>query len=493
VSESLLEQLNLSDARRSFAGFMSRIDIPGTLSLYRREEERFIKPPREMPKHIEIAGKAFDLALSGEIERLMLFWPPGTAKSTTASVCLPAYAMGKFPEYRALTTSHGAKLAWQLSRRARNICRSEAYRKIWGVAINRETRAVDEWALSNGSEMVAAAIDGVVGRRGQLVIYDDPFANRKKAESPGERLKVRHAIEDDLDSRLIPGGCMIGMFTRYVMDDPATWFLGEDYKGQSGWIKGTDGRRYFVLNCPAQAELEDDPLGRAPGEYIWPERFPESFWAPHKLIERKWSSLYQQRPAPRAGLIFKRQWFTLVRPDDVPKLAHRCRGWDWAASSEEENPGANATSGTKIARNGDRLWIQHNVNAKCSAGDIDKIFVQQVKADGPGCIVSIPQDPGQAGKDQAKRRAQMAINAGASDVRVSPEYGGKIYRADTLAGEAEKGNVFVVMGDWQYQRFIDQLCDFPVGKEDDDVDSAARACNELVQSVTMGRFKAKVG
>lgn len=493
MSVDLLEQLNLAEARSTFAGFYSRIDIPGTASLYNDESERFLLDPRPIPKHIEVAAKAFDLALSGEIERLMLFWPPGTAKSTTASVLLPAYHMGRKPNARVIATSFGSKLSWQLSRRTRNVCRTPAYRRIFGATLNKETRAVDEWALTNGAEEVAAAIDGVVGRRGDLVIYDDPFKNRKMAESVLQRMTVRQAIEDDLESRLVPGGAMLGMFTRYVMDDPATWFLGEGYKGESGWIKGTDGRRYFVLNCPAEAELPDDPLGRKPGEFIWPERFPPEFWTPHKKIERKWSSLYQQRPAPKSGLIFKRSWFKIVRPDDVPKYATRARGWDWAATDGEENPGANATSGTKVARSGERLFISHNLNDKLSAKDIDEVFRSTCITDGPGCAQSLPKDPGQAGKDQAERRAKIAHACGVVDIEVSPEYGGKIYRADTAASEAEKGNVFVVAGDWNYQRFIDQLCDFPVGKEDDDVDSLSRACNKLVQSSSMTRIQTRAG
>jgi len=497
----LLDKIATARCRSSYSAFLSRIDIPGAPSLYGREEDRFTGAPRILPKHQEEVAKVLELAAYGEIERFMLFLPPGTAKSTLASVCLPPFAMGlgqhsaRKPAWaphsefaQVILASYGTTLARKMSRRARGIARSAGYRKIFGNGVSRESSAAGEWATEAGATMLGCGIDaGITGNRATLGIVDDPFKGRKQAESPTIRKRVREEIEDSMQTRIVPGGSLGFMFTRFVMDDPATWYLGEDYDGSSGWIKGTDGLRYFVLNIPAECEREDDPLGRKIGEYIWPERFSPEFWAPHKRIERKWSSLFQQRPAPKAGLIFKRHWFKLVRPDEVPKYATRGRGWDWAASVEDENPGANATSGTKLARAGEKLFIEHNVNAKLSAGDIDKLFVNQVRIDGPGCIVAIPQDPGQAGKDQASRRAKAARNAGAVDVRVSAEYGGKIYRADTAASEAEKGNVHIVMGDWNYQRFIDQLCDFPTGKEDDDVDSLSRICNELVQSATMGK------
>lgn len=265
---------------------MRRIDIPGAPVKIDDEEERFLFEPLPLPRHIEIASGFLDLAINGEIERALFYWPPGTAKSTTISQCLPAYAMGKFENNRALCTSFGSKLAWAHSRRARNICKSPAYQRIFNTTLDPATRAVDEWALLNGSEMVAAAIDRVVGRRGRLAIFDDPFKNRKMAGSAIQRQRVKEAIQDDLDSRVVPGGCLLGMFTRYVFDDPAAWLLGEDYKGESGFMTGTDGRRWFVMNCPAEAERDDDPLGRALGEYIWPERLKSSFWQPFKRVER---------------------------------------------------------------------------------------------------------------------------------------------------------------------------------------------------------------
>lgn len=497
----VLEEARIVAASKSFSAFLSRIDIPGVQSLYRREEDRFTGPARALPLHQQVAARIIDRIMSGEIENALFFWPPGTAKSTTISVCAPAYYLGRTDQGRSLCTSHGSKLAWSLSRRTRNLCRSPAFQRIFNAGLDPATRAVDEWALTNGSEMIAGAIDGVVGRRGGFNVYDDPLKNRKEAESPVIRAKVRAAIEDDLQSRTFPPndapggvGCLLGMFTRYVFDDPALWFLGEDYQGQSGFVNGVDGRRYFVMNCPAQAEFDDDPLGRVIGEYIWPERFKPEFWAPFKKVERTWSSLYQQRPSARAGLFFRREWFKIIPLADVakevPKYGIRCRAYD-AAATEEDEAKANDpdySASVKAGRFGERVIIEHAERSRSSPANVEKIMRELARSDGFGVRVRIPQDPGQAGKDQAQRRAAMMRSLGCLDVRTAPVSGSKVLRAETLAAEAEKGNVYLIEGEWN-QAFIDELCAFPVGLHDDFVDAAADACNELMSGATFQTVK----
>lgn len=496
----LLERLALADCRQDLAAFMSRIDIPGTASLYRKEDERFSAPARVLPKHQIEGARIVQLAIQGEISRFMVFWPPGTAKSTLVSQIATAWAMGRDDYARVILTSYGSTLARKHSRRSRNIARSAAFKRIFGRGVSRETSAVGEWSTDGGAEMIACGIDsGITGNRATLAIFDDPFKGRKQAESPTIRLRTREAIEDDLKTRLVPGGSLGGIFTRWHEDDPAAWFLGEDWNGESGFIKGTDGEKWFVLNCPAECEREDDPLGRAIGEYIWPERFSREYWQPFKRVARTWSSLYQQRPAPPGGTIFKRAWFEgkIIAHTDLPKYMTRVRGWDFAATEEDEQADAPFSAAVKMALHQEKLFVGPVWRGRESAGGIDTKLETIVRKDGPGVIVAIPQDPAQAGKDQAKRREKIARKAGAQDVRVSPEYGGKIYRADGYAAECEQGNVYLVAypkdhpDHWDIDAYLDELCAFPVGKYADQVDASSRACNEIMGRGSMRT--AKVG
>jgi hypothetical protein len=378
----LIENLNLAECRQSFEAFVSRIDIPGTPSLYKSEADRFIAPARVLPRHHVEACRVLQLAAEGAIRRFMIFWPPGTAKSTLTSQLLPAWSMGRDPYMRFILTSYGTQLARKHSRRAREIARSMAFARIFETGVSKSTSAANEWSLLNGAEMIASGLDaGVTGNRAKIALFDDPFKGRKQATSPTIRVRTKEAIEDDLKTRLIEDisqsppvfGAMGGIFTRWIDDDPAAWFLGEDYKGESGFVKGTDGLMWFVLNCPAEAEHEDDPLGRKIGEYIWPERFSVDYWQPFKRVARTWSSLYQQRPAPPGGSIFKRKWFEgrIIPYTQAPKYMTRVRGWDFAASEEDGSEDTAYSAAVKMGKDGDRLFVGPVWRGRESAGAVD--------------------------------------------------------------------------------------------------------------------------
>jgi predicted phage terminase large subunit-like protein len=172
----------------------------------------------------------------------------------------------------------------------------------------------------------------------------------------------------------------------------------------------------------------------------------------------------------------------------------RVRGWDFAGTTEEESATAAYSAAVKMGRAGERIFVGPVWRKRESAAGVDLAIETITRRDGRGVIVSMPKDPGQAGKDQGARRGGIAKRAGAIDVRVTPEYGSKSYRADGFAAECEAGNVYLIDdGTWDINAYIDELCDFPTGAYADQVDASARACNELTQAQTIGRVSVRVG
>ena len=100
--------------------------------------------------------------------------------------------------------------------------------------------------------------------------------------------------------------------------------------------------------------------------------------------------------------------------------------------------------------------------------------------DGAGCRVSIPQDPGQAGKTQALYLTRALAGY---PVTTSPESGDKITRADPLAAQINVGNVLMVRGTWN-DELINEMRMFPNGNNDDQIDALSRA----FEAVTGGNF-----
>ncbi|MFH1739712.1 MAG: LAGLIDADG family homing endonuclease [bacterium] len=148
-----------------------------------------------------------------------------THNSTYGSVVSPAWAMGKFPGLKIILSSYGSDLARRHGRRARQIVKQPQYQAIFGTKLSSDTAAADEWALTNGSEYVACGIlSGITGHRAHGIIIDDPIKGRQEADSETVRERTWSVYQEDLRTRLIPGGweiviqCMVGS-TKVLMAD----------------------------------------------------------------------------------------------------------------------------------------------------------------------------------------------------------------------------------------------------------------------------------
>jgi len=321
------EMLRRQRARRSLIGFSGAVDIPGKPVSNDGAESFWDNETLETPLietgvapiH-QLMMRAIEECVEEDDGRLMLFFPPGSAKSTYTDVVAPPYFMGKYPGHRWILGSYASTIAIKQSRKARAICRQEKYRSIWAEQPALDKGAADEWAMSNGSEFMAAGLlAGITGNRANVLILDDIVQNREAADSPTIREKTYNEYIETALSRLLPKGSMVLVMTRWHEEDLAGLILPEDYAGESGRIACRDGQTWKVLCCPAEAERDDDPLGRARGEFLWNEWFGGAkHWAPWRdnpRASRTWAALYQQRPAPDQGIHFNAAKFQYHNPD----------------------------------------------------------------------------------------------------------------------------------------------------------------------------------
>lgn len=326
-----LELVRRRKAQASLVDFARSIDIPGmpvqqVPDDYDYLEEIAFKPVEStVALHHRVIMREIQTCMETANGRLIIQAPPGSAKSTYADVVAVPYAMGRWPGSRYIITTYATKLARKQSRKALQICRSSNYRSIWDQRpqVRRDIGSAEEWALDNGSEVMAAGIlAGITGNRANGIVCDDLIANREEAESKVQREKVMDEFRDTVESRLLKDGWIILINTRWSTEDPCGSILPENYKGQSGLVLCQDGQWWRVLNLPAKAENADDPLGREIGEYLWPEWLAPSHWQRFEnnpLGRRRWASLYQQRPTSDAGDDFDKadaQWY---HPGEQPK------------------------------------------------------------------------------------------------------------------------------------------------------------------------------
>ncbi len=180
---------------------------------------------------------------------------------------------------------------------------------------------------------------------------------------------------------------------------------------------------------------------------------------------------------PAAGLYFQRAWCQVV--DAAPAEVRWMRGWDLAATPKTEANDPDWTAGTLIGKTPDgRYFVADHRRDRLSPSGVERMIRNTAEGDGRAVGISLPQDPGQAGKSQIQNLTKML--AGFS-VRSSPESGDKITRFSGFSAQAEAGNVYVLRGRWNEEWFT-ALEGFPEATHDDDADSTSRAFNALISS-----------
>lgn len=201
------------------------------------------------------------------------------------------------------------------------------------------------------------------------------------------------------------------------------------------------------------------------------------------LVERERLLYGNWKIKAEAGLFFKRtQIGNILKelPNDIVSL---CRAWDLAATSKDENKDAAFTAGVLMAkRSCGRFLVINVINRQLQAGDVRKLITQTAQMDNAkyskkyGMVRQrLPQDPGQAGKEQAQSYVKMLAGY---KVVIKPESGSKESRAEPMAAQWQMGSFDVMEGEWN-EAYFDQLESFPESKFKDMVDASSSAFNEI--------------
>lgn len=251
-------------------------------------------------RHHKLLIQALEEVSDGMWDLLLVMMPPGSAKSSYGSVAFPAWYLGRHPNRCVIAASHTQDLAERFGKRVRNIVGGREHALAFPeVGLSADSTAAGRWDTNKGGEYFAAGVGGsVTGRRADLAIIDDPVKSREDADSQTIRDKQWAWWRDDMSTRLKPGAAVVLIMTRWHEDDLAGRML-QDMRDS--------GQRVKVISLPMEARA-NDPLGRAPGEMLWPEWFTPQMIEQAKREPRTWSALYQQEPRPIGGGEFRREW-----------------------------------------------------------------------------------------------------------------------------------------------------------------------------------------
>lgn len=433
-SEAAQELLRRRSARRSLTSFIDYLGLSFSPAAHHKL----------LIEHLEAVER-------GDLARLMVWMPPGSAKSTYTSVLFPPWWMGRHPEEPVLGVSNTTDLAERFSRRARNIVGSSAYRNVFGFGVSEDQKSAGAWTNEKGGEFIAAGMtSAIAGRRGGLGLIDDPIKSREEADSERTCQKHWEWYLNDFLPRLKPQAPQIVIQTRWSEAD------------LSGRILEREANRWTVLKLPMLA-TGNDPLGREPGMRLWPEWFTDEMVRTAQQDVRAWNALYQQDPTPDEGDYFKRDYFTPY--DQPPAGMHIYGASDYAVSEGQGDYTEHGVFGLDF--NGDLYvldwWRKQAASNVWIESQCDLIAKwQPLIWFGEAGPIRKAIEPFLKRRMQERRTlCRLEWLASITD---------KVIRARPFQARAAMGNVFVPSSAPWLPDLISELMRFPAGKYDDGVD-----------------------
>lgn len=398
------------------------------------------------------------MVIDGIIDRLQISVPPRHGKSEKVTVRLPVYMLERDPTFRTIVGAYSQALAKKFSRKTRRLAIER------GVPVARDSKAVDDWETDTGAPVPggvrAAGVGvGVTGMGANGIIIDDPVKNRAEANSEVYRNNTHDWYKDDIYTRLEPGGWVIMIMTRWHEDDLA---------GRTQREEGlrSEGGEWTVINLPATAEDQGDPLGRKPGEALCPERYNEEALARIKKVLRdSYYALYQGRPVAAEGNLVKRQWFRYYGNRPAANVTiDIVQSWDTASKNTQLADYSVCTTWA-VTRLG--FYLLDVFREQLNYPDL-LIAAKRLANDyKPGAVLIEDKASGQALIQDLKSNTMLPV------IAIEPEMD-KITRMVVETSQYESGMVLHPESAPWLPDYENELTSFPLAANDDQVDSTSQ-------------------
>lgn len=248
-------------------------------------------PNYEMPAHIVQLAGVLEKVASGELKRVIVTIPPRHGKSFLCSQYFPAWFLGKNPHLNIITSTYGQDLSDDFGRKIRDLITQPVFKAIFPeCALRSDTKAANRMETTLGGSYFGVGAGGpITGRGADILLIDDPIKNREEADSEVNRKKIYDWFRSVAYTRLMPGGRVVIIMTRWHEEDLV------------GKIIEESAEDWHRVDFKA---LGDD------GVPLWPERYDLETLKTIRstLLEYDWHCLYQQNPIPHEGIIFKPEW-----------------------------------------------------------------------------------------------------------------------------------------------------------------------------------------
>jgi predicted phage terminase large subunit-like protein len=392
-----------------------------------------------------------------------------------ASEFFPAWYLGRNPDHYVVTATYAQELADDFGRKVKNQIEDDSFKAIFpGVGLADDSKSAKrfhiegqaggyEHSTAQRGAFYAVGVGGpLTGRGAHLLLIDDPVKNREDAESEVIRKKTKDWYTSTAYTRLMPGGRIVIIQTRWHEDDLAGWLQAEH--GHEDWV---------ILDLPA---IDDD------GKALWPEQYDIAALEQIKkaLPPRDWSALYQQKPSPETGDYFKREWVHTVEhlPPRDQMLIYG--GSDYAVTANGGDYTVHIVIGLDSTG---RMYLLDMWRGQSSSDRWVEAFCDLVLKWKP---VGWAEETGQIKsgvgpflvRRMMDRQAYVAREAFATR-------GDKAIRAQSIRGRMALTGLHILRDAPFLTDLINEMMSFPVGVHDDQVD-ALGLVGQLIDRMSYG-------
>jgi len=420
------------------------------------------------PHHKKLA-KIFTDVIEGRKKRVIINIAPRMGKSEFSSYLFPAYFLGKYPNKKIIMGTHTASLSEDFGRRIRNLIDTEEYREIFpATVVADDQKAAGKWSTSVGGQYYAAGVGGALAGRGaDLFVIDDPHSEQDVKTN--SRLAFDSAwswFQTGPLQRLMPGGAIIIIMTRWSLLDLTGKLI--DYQ-----TKNPEAIPWEIVELPAILEKQEED-GTVTEKSLWPEQWPlESLKATKASLDpRYWNAQYMQQPTSESSALISRKSWRIWEKEDPPPCDYIIQSWDTAFEAKTSADYSACTTWgvwyNEEEGNSPQVILLDAFKDRMAFPELKEVALKHYKEWQPDAFIVEKKAAGAP-------LIQELRNMGIPVSEFSPSRGNdKTVRVNAVADLFTSGKVWAPDTRWA-REVIEEVAAFPVGENDDYVDTTTQA------------------
>lgn len=429
--------------------------------------------------HIDAVAEHLMAITAAELNRLLVNIPPGTMKSLLTSVFWPAWEWGpkRMESIRFIGAAHEEGLATRDNIRMRRLIESDWYQSLWPTSLVSDQNQKTYFENAKTGWRQSCPVKSMTGKRGDRVLWDDPHSV-ELAYSQAHLETATRVFRETLPTRLNnpDRSAVVVVMQRLNEQDVSGLILANDF----GYEHLCLPMEYESKRAKTTCIGFKDPRTEE-GELLFPERFPREIVDRDKKILGQYAvaGQFQQAPSPMGGGILKDEWWRLSKI--IPPVEYRMIYADTAQKEKEHNDYSVFECWAKL-KDG-RIMLIDLLRGKWEAPELQTMarafWNKHVSVKGQGKLRAMKVEDKSSGTGLIQQLKRGDDKHSPIPVKGIPREKDKVVRCMDIAPTVEAGMVLLLEDAPWLSDFMHECSHFPNGANDDMLDPAMDAINEM--------------